>query len=378
MLDIFLLVTISSYALIILIFTIGLFLFKEKKTTIKPFVSVIIPALNEKDHIEKILFDVSNQTYPTEKYEILVIDDESSDITSNLVMALTEKYQNIKLLNSKDGDSTLKFKKRPLDLGIRNSSGEFIIQTDADCQVSNRWLETMVSYFTDNVGMVIGHSQINYDQSISQQVEALDFLMLSATGRSTAQFGLPFAATGQNLAFRKKTFYEVGGFSAFANALGGDDTFLLQSIRNKSDWDIVSALDKNSFTKTVPSLSFQSLISQRRRWASDSLYFRSTNPVFFVVIVTTFLANLSILISFAINFVLSGSFQILINCLMIKLLLEGWMMVKTTSIYNCQNLRKAFIPWFFLQIPYIVYMGITTLTPKNKTWGGRHEIDAIT
>ena len=373
MLDIFLLVTISSYALIILIFTIGLFLFKEKKTTIKPFVSVIIPALNEKDHIEKILFDVSNQTYPTEKYEILVIDDESSDITSNLVMALTEKYQNIKLLNSKDGDSTLKFKKRPLDLGIRNSSGEFIIQTDADCQVSNRWLETMVSYFTDNVGMVIGHSQINYDQSISQQVEALDFLMLSATGRSTAQFGLPFAATGQNLAFRKKTFYEVGGFSAFANALGGDDTFLLQSIRNKSDWDIVSALDKNSFTKTVPSLSFQSLISQRRRWASDSLYFRSTNPVFFVVIVTTFLANLSILISFAINFVLSGSFQILINCLMIKLLLEGWMMVKTTSIYNCQNLRKAFIPWFFLQIPYIVYMGITTLTPKNKAWGGRHE-----
>ena len=373
MLDIFLLVTISSYALIILIFTIGLFLFKEKKTTTKPFVSVIIPALNEKDHIEKILFDVSNQTYPTEKYEILVIDDESSDITSNLVMALTEKYQNIKLLNSKDGDSTLKFKKRPLDLGIRNSSGEFIIQTDADCQVSNRWLETMVSYFTDNVGMVIGHSQINYDQSISQQVEALDFLMLSATGRSTAQFGLPFAATGQNLAFRKKTFYEVGGFSEFANALGGDDTFLLQSIRNKSDWDIVSALDKNSFTKTVPSLSFQSLISQRRRWASDSLYFRSTNPVFFVVIVTTFLANLSILISFAINFVLSGSFQILINCLMIKLLLEGWMMVKTTSIYNCQNLRKAFIPWFFLQIPYIVYMGITTLTPKNKAWGGRHE-----
>ena len=48
-------------------------------------------------------------------------------------------------------------------------------------------------------------------------------------------------------------------------------------------------------------------------------------------------------------------------------------MVKTTSIYNCQNLRKAFIPWFFLQIPYIVYMGITTLTPKNKAWGGRHE-----
>lgn len=373
MLDTFLLVTISFYALIVLIFTIGLFLFKEEKTTIKPFVSVIIPALNEKDNIEKILFDVSNQTYPTEKYEILVIDDESSDITSNLVMALSEKYQNIKLLNSKDGDSTLKFKKRPLDLGIRSSYGEIIIQTDADCQVTNRWIETMVSYFTDNVGMVIGHSQINYGKSISQKVETLDFLMLSATGRSTAQFGIPFAATGQNLAFRKKTFYEVGGFSEFANALGGDDTFLLQSIRNKSDWNIVAALDKNSFTQTVPSLSLQSFFSQRRRWASDSLYFRITNPVFFVVIITTFLANLSILISLGKNFVFSGSFQILINCLMIKLLLEGCMMVKATSIYNCKNLRKAFIPWFFLQIPYIVYMGITTLTPTNKTWGGRHE-----
>ncbi|MBF88662.1 MAG: hypothetical protein CMG75_03200 [Candidatus Marinimicrobia bacterium] len=374
MFDIVLLCLISFYSFIILSFTCGLFINKEKRVNIQPFVSIIIAALNEQDHIEKILYDVTHQTYPSEKYEILVIDDESSDNTSNLVIELSKKYQNVKLLNAKYGDPSLNYKKRPLDLGIRNASGEIILQTDADCRVKKYWIETMVSYFSDNVGMVIGHSQINKNQSLSQQIEALDFLMLSATGRSTAQFGIPFAATGQNLSFRKKTFFQVNGFSEFADALGGDDTFLLQSIRNKTDWDIVVALDKNSFAQTVPSLTGQSFISQRRRWASDSLYFKNTNPLFFIVITTTFLANMIIIISLGKVFIFSEPFQFLINILIIKFIIEGLLMIKATSVFNCATLRKAFLPWFFLQIPYIVYMGIVTLMPKNSRWGGRHTI----
>ena len=133
-------ITISFYAIIILIFTLGLFSSREKRSTLEPFISVVIPALNEKNHIEQILYDVTHQTYPSDRYEILVVDDESTDITPNLVRAFMDRYQNLRMLSSREGDHNLKYKKRPLDVGVRAAQGEIILQTDADCRVSNRWI----------------------------------------------------------------------------------------------------------------------------------------------------------------------------------------------------------------------------------------------
>ncbi len=364
--------TVGLYAVALLFFTLGLYLSKEKRTDSRPVVSVVIPARNEKDHIETVLHDVTHQTYPADRFEVVVVDDESEDVTPNLVRAFSEQFPNVRLLSSSDGNPRLKHKKRPLDVGIRGAEGEIILQTDADCRVTSRWIEVMVSYFTEDVGMVIGHSQIDADGTTAQQVEALDFLMLSTAGRSTAQFGSPFAATGQNLAFRKEAFLEVGGFSPFADALGGDDTFLLQSIR-KSSWEIATALDQHSFTRTVPSQSFNAFISQRVRWASDSLYFREANPLFFFVIVTTFMANFLILTSLGAILFGVGSITGLLNCLVLKFLAEGFLMAKATNVFDKRELRPAFLPWFLFQIPYVVYMGIVTLTGGKQAWGGRHE-----
>ena len=369
----FLTLTVGLYGILLLFFTLGLYLTKEKKTDRQPFVTVVIPARNEKEHIETVLHDVTHQTYPINLYEIIVVDDESEDITPNLVRVFAERHPNLRLLSSADGDPNLKYKKRPLDVGIRAASGEIILQTDADCRVTSRWIETMVSYFTPEVGMVIGHSQIEANGSTAQHVEALDFLMLSAAGRSTAQYGVPFAATGQNLAFRKEVFLQVGGFSPFADALGGDDTFLLQSIKNKSPWEIAIALDRQSFSRTSPSLSFSAFISQRIRWASDSLFFRKANPLFFFVIVTTFLTNFLILISLAEILFSVGSTTTLTNCLIVKFLAEGFLMAKATNMFDKRELRQVFLPWFLFQIPYVVYMGIVTATVRDQQWGGRHQ-----
>ncbi|MEE2876510.1 MAG: glycosyltransferase [Candidatus Neomarinimicrobiota bacterium] len=370
----FLTLTVGLYGVLLLFFTLGLYLTKEKKTDRQPFVTVVIPARNEKEHIETVLHDVTHQTYPINLYEIIVVDDESEDITPNLVRVFAERHPNLRLLSSADGDPNLKYKKRPLDVGIRAASGEIILQTDADCRVTSRWIETMVSYFTPKVGMVIGHSQIEANGSTAQHVEALDFLMLSATGRSTSQYGSPFAATGQNLAFLKEAFLDVGGFSPFADALGGDDTFLLQSIRKESSWEVVSALNEHSFSRTLPCESFKSFISQRVRWASDSLYFREANPLFFFVIVTTFLANFMALVSLAGLIIGTSSFENLINVLIFKFLAEGYLMARATKVFDRRDLRPAFLPWFFFQMPYVVYMGIVTIVGRSQGWGGRNVV----
>ena len=133
----------------------------------------------------------------------------------------------------------------------------------------------------------------------------------------------------------------------------------------------MSALDPNSFTRTSPCKTRSEFVSQRIRWASDALYFKEANPLFFFAIVTTFLANLCPMAS-AIGIMFGlGSLSSLINGLTIKFLAEGFMMAKATSLFKCRDLRKAFVPWFLLQMPYVVYIGLTTLTGKTVTWGGR-------
>lgn len=363
--------TVGVYAVILIFFTLGLFQSRQKRVETEPYVSVIIPALNEKEHIENILHDVTHQTYRADRYEILVVDDGSRDTTANLARALAERTPNLRLLSAREAPHNLKHKKRPLDVGIRASQGEIILVTDADCRVTSRWIDSMVSYFTPEVGLVIGHSQITDSESLREQIEALDFLLLSGAARSTAQLGFPFACTGQNLAYRRAAFDEVGGFSSFADALGGDDNFLLQAIRRRTSWETATALDPNSFVTTGPCRTRHEFLSQRMRWASDSLYFREANPLFFLVIVTTFLANLFPLVSAAWLLLGVGSISSLVNGLVIKFLAEGFLMAKTTSVFRKRELRGAFLPWFLFQMPYVVYMGSVTLLGKSDGWGGR-------
>ena len=363
--------SLSLYCLVLLVFLLGLFSKKEIRSQKQPFVSVIIPAKNEKDNIGNILFDVTHQTYPRDKYEIIIIDDESTDITPNICNAFVEKYPNVTLLSTKGFTSPLRYKKKPLDLGISHANGEIILLTDADCHVASTWIESMVSYFTPEVGMVIGYSETSPVNATFEKIQALDFLMLMSAARGTAQLGLPYACTGQNLAYRKGAFKEVGGFSAFANSVGGDDTLLLHQIKQKTRWKIVFALDSASFASSPPLSSLRAFITQRIRWAADTISIKDTDPLFFSIIVTTFLANLMpVILTISLLFS-SLAFLPLIKGLTFKFALEGLLMLKGTTVFKRKELISIFPAWFFFQIPYITLMGILSFFGNRFSWGGR-------
>ena len=113
-------------------------------------------------------------------------------------------------------------------------------------------IAAMVSSFTENVGMVIGYSEASPVRTITQKLEALDFLMLLSAARGSAALGDPYACTGQNLAYRRQAFDAVEGFSAFASQVGGDDTLLMQQIKRQTSWEIVFSPDPDSFVKSTP------------------------------------------------------------------------------------------------------------------------------
>tara|TARA_B100000676_G_C18053691_1_gene832893 strand:- start:278 stop:1399 length:1122 start_codon:yes stop_codon:yes gene_type:complete len=366
-------VLIISYSLIISFFFIGLFIYKESRVSKKKFLSIVIPTLNEEDNIKNIISDLKKQSYPTNLFEIIIIDDNSKDNTVKIIKSYQRNMNNLKLLSSSDDKySKLNFKKKPLSIGINNARGEIILLTDADCRIPRKWIETMSSYFTDEVGFVIGHSQLKTFYTNQEKFEALDFLLLSSAGRSSSQLNFPLACTGQNIAYRKKAFFEVNGFNDFANALGGDDTFLMELIKKKTNWKIVYAVDKDSYVRTNPCNNWKEFFSQRKRWASDALFFKNENPFFFIMMLITFFSNLLPLILFISSFLNSNYIMLLFNVLFLKMFVEFLLTFKATSLFQLKELRLSFIFWFFIQIPYVIYMSINTLFFNNKKWGGRH------
>lgn len=120
----------------------------ESKST--PFVSVIIPVFNDNRYLGICLNSLASQTYPTGRYEVLVVDNNSDED----VQTVTSKFDFVSLLHEPMPGSYI-----ARNRGFKASSGEVIAFTDADCIPAQNWIEQGVAalYSQENVGLVAGH-----------------------------------------------------------------------------------------------------------------------------------------------------------------------------------------------------------------------------
>ena len=257
----------------------------------EPLVSVVVAARNEAANIGSCVRQLCEQSYPADRYEIIVVDDDSTDDTAAIVEALRASVAaadhriNLLLLRTQDEGAGSGSKKMALQLGIDRSRGEILLTTDADCSVPATWIEAMVAAFAPDVGMVIGYSQIGPAGSVTgwrQGWEALDFLYLMSGALGSAGGGLPMAAAGQNLGFRKRAFDEVGGYAPILHRASGDDVLLLQMIRRTGRWRFAFAGSAAASVVHPPSPSLRDLVRKRARWASNAPCQMRLDPAFFL------------------------------------------------------------------------------------------------
>jgi glycosyltransferase involved in cell wall biosynthesis len=105
----------------------------------------VIPTHNRSSSLKETLESLFAQTYPANKYEILVCDDNSSDNTEEVVKEIMQNTQyNLKYIKVK---SKIKGPGKVRNAGINQSSGNIIGFTDDDCIVSKKWIETAVECF---------------------------------------------------------------------------------------------------------------------------------------------------------------------------------------------------------------------------------------
>ena len=337
-----------------------------------PFVSVVIAARNEEAYIERCLEGLLQQTYPSDRFEVLVVDDSSEDHTRDVVDRIAARNTRVRCLTVGAREPILAAKKRPLSVGIREARGEIILTTDADCRVQPEWIIRMVACFMPDVGAVIGFSQVKEPGQVStllERYQAFDFLVLMSASAGAANLGHPLAATGQNLAYRKSFFESVGGFHKIRNRPSGDDILLLQQMRKAGDLRIVFANHPGTFVSTWRTESLGGYIQQRRRWASNALFQVKLNPPFFAYIVDVFLVNLMIPIGVVFG-TPGGGRLVPVTCWFAKACADLVLAARGARRFGRLDLLGAFPLWELLQPLYIATMGVLG-SLSGFYWKGR-------
>lgn len=276
---------------------------------IKPFISssgvqpgisftVIIPARNEEEQIEKCLKTVLAQNYPPHLFEVIVADDYSADNTAGIVKSLQKQFSNLRLLQLEKvlpHKQLNSYKKKAIELAIKEAKGDWIVTTDADCMVTENWLLNFNDFIQQhNAVFVAAPVKFVNTGSFVSIFQCLDFMSLQGITAAAVHHGFHSMCNGANLAYSKKVFYEVNGFKGIDNIASGDDMLLMHKIYVRFKKQVYFLFSPDSVVQTPPMQTWKDFINQRIRWASKADKFDDKRIL--TVLVFIYLFNLSFII----------------------------------------------------------------------------------
>jgi len=260
-----------------LVFWRRLLIFKPSTKSFSnfPFVSVIICAKNESDNLLNFIPEVVGQDYPA--YEVIVVDDASSDDSLKILKQLSTQYNNLRVF-SFDFKKYSHGKKEVLEYGISQAKSDYLVLTDADCRPnSHNWLKTMVNGFSDGSELVCGVGQYEKRNSNINQLIQVDTGFIAVNYLSFALAKLPYMSVGRNVAYKKDLFYKIGGFESHYDVPGGDDDLLVNQLPKNTKVSIV--ISSYGQTKSVPKDSFKSFFLQKIRHVSAGINYNVRNKI---------------------------------------------------------------------------------------------------
>ena len=323
-----------------------------------PFTTVVIAARNEEDNLPSLLDDLVNQKIDKNEFEVVIANDRSTDKTEEIINEYSNKYKFIKVIHIIK-KSEMAPKKYALESAINESKGEIILATDADCRVTSDWATSMASLVSQTDKVVIGYSRIWGQNSLIHKIQQIDFLGIMAANGGLLTNGIVCSGSGQNLGYKKKDFFNIGGFEEVKHRESGDDMYIVQKISKIKG--ATFNYDKNSFVTTLPKNSLSSFINQRIRWSSNSKLTLFTSPLFFLFLTSAFLANVNILIS------LLFSLNTLIILIVVKFLLELLVLNIGSKLFLTRLSFFSYIVWNLTQPIYILIVSIGGLADRF-TW----------
>ncbi|MDD3078624.1 MAG: glycosyltransferase [Paludibacter sp.] len=262
----------------------------------QPPVSIIISARDEVENLRKFLPFVLNQEYPD--FEVIVINDGSSDETADLLDHLKKEYSRLRTTFVPSGTKNISTKKLALTLGIKAAQNDWLLFTDADCMPEDKcWIARMARNFTQGTEFVLGYGAYFNKKGFVNKLITYDTLFIALQYLGFALKGKPYMGVGRNMAYRKEVFFRQNGFASTLHLRSGDDDLMVNKAANEFNTKVEIAPD--SITWSEPNKHFKDWYYQKERHLSVSSYYTSASkfrisiePFFRAIFYLSFIATL--------------------------------------------------------------------------------------
>ena len=292
-------VVLFAYAMTLIILILGFEKISQtnmiKTNTYKKF-SIIVVYKDENHHLPQLLKSFQALTYPSDAFEILMINDGSK-------VNFDFSYYNLPIQLINNVRYSQSPKKDGISLATKMAQYDWLLVTDADCSMPPTWLNSLNDFLNLNkhFQMVCGPVFINPKMNFLHHFQAWDFVSLQAVTIGSFGLNIPFMCNGANMAFSKLIFNQINGYESNHHIASGDDVFLLQKIASMNS-DSVGYLNLKDFLVfTSPLNSWKKIINQRIRWGSKSKYYKSTWGIY-LGFLTVFISLLYLISFFTLNY----------------------------------------------------------------------------
>ncbi|MGN8067912.1 glycosyltransferase [Mucilaginibacter sp. SG564] len=338
-----------------------------KSTSFQTKVTILIAARNEEERISLTIEDVLAQDYPKHLFEVIIVDDHSTDNTAAIISSYAD--QGVKLLQLQEERALNSYKKKAIAEAIKLSTGELMVATDADCRMGPAWLSSIVGYYETN-DLVMVSSPVTYfeERSLFELMQTLEFGYLIGIGAAFIGNGRASTCNGANFAYRKDVFYEVGGFAGIDDLASGDDELLLQKVAERYPGRIGFLKQTEAVVYTHAKHTLQEFMQQRRRWASKSTKYKDKKVVAFGLCIWLF--NVSLLVNAALGFYDLYFLKLFLVQFLLKYLFEILYLLPITTFFRRTYLVSLLILLIPLHIVYFVVIGLMGNNHKYL-WKGR-------
>ena len=334
----------------------------EPDTEDYPPVSIVICARNEAENLQKNLKVVLIQNYP--KFEVIIVNDQSTDNTLEVVTDYFQRNENIRIFNIKQGDKPLAGKKFALKTGVENAKYDTIVVTDADCKpVSAHWLEHLIGGYLSDTDFVLGYSPFYKAPSLINKVARYENVMTAMQYFSFAKIGMPYMGVGRNMTFRKSAFLQWDNYAKSKHVHSGDDDLLVNALAKGSNTEI--CLHKDSLVYSEAKNTWSEWINQKRRHSGSGKFYKFHHKLLlFLFALSNLLFYTTFLVLCIKPFILPAVLVLCASVLFVKYII--------TSKVNSKLLQSDLTGWFFVMDPfyviYLLFIFILSLTTSNKAW----------
>ncbi|MBK9936468.1 MAG: glycosyltransferase [Cytophagaceae bacterium] len=330
--------------------------------------SVIIPVRNESENISRLLKSLENQSLGSEKFEVILVDDQSDDDTKSKALQFFENSKlNWRILDLNPDERGKSPKKNAITKAINYSHNELVFCTDGDCELPNELLSEYQKVFDNKEVMFISGPVSFFDvksrlfRKLWNKIQIVEFASLVGVGGSSIFVGSPNMCSGANIAYRKVVFFEVKGYDGNEHLASGDDEFLMHKIAQKYPGSIRFSGGIKSLVLTNDSKNLTQFFNQRIRWASKWSFYKSLVPKILAIYV--FVLNLG-----SIYLLMSGFWFWLIARAIFEFIFLVIILTKFKKISSI-----IIIPLVQFIYPfYVVFFGIKSFFSNKKySWKSR-------